>query len=692
MRLSARLASCLRTGICIAGLAVPVCHSTVVAQQPVVEEIVEELARDNGEENDFSDLREHLDYLLENPVNINAASRDELADLLLLNDFQISSLLDYRRQTGPILSLNELVLVYGFDHETVKRIEPFITLGNRFRVSKQTYRSKQELVLRTNRRIEKANGYIVNNDTTFNVLPAYPGGRNSYYVRYTGAIGRHMNAGMIAQQDPGESFTFQHRQAGFDYLSAYLQYKNEKAVVRKVIAGSYHLQLGQGLVAWSGFSMNKTSQVLAIRKNASGIRPYRSGDENGAFRGVAMMIRLRNLSLTPFYSNRMRDARLDTDSAENNIPGSIISLPNTGLHRTPAEQATRHSVRETNTGIHAGWSSGKLHAGFSLMVTRFNLPFCTDKKPYQIYDYNEKENLNAGMDYTFRSKNLVTFGEAAVSRNGRMAGVQGIQWYYSPLVSFSVLIRHYEPDYHALRANGFSESGRTRNETGLYTGIYLKPLPYFTLSGYVDYFKFPWLTFRTDAPSYGTGLLFSAVYTPGDHFSLNLRYTQKNKEKSYLPENAQMETPAMQKTRHLRIQVTNRIFPALSLGTRLDFTRFRFPGAPSDGFLVYQQIHYTPTTIPLRVDFRYTLFGVSGYDARIYTYENDLLYGFSTPVFSGEGVRTFLLIRYAPFHNTDIGFKISRMMYNDRETVSQGNDLIPVPHATDVKMQVRITF
>jgi hypothetical protein len=52
------------------------------------------------------------------------------------------------------------------------------------------------------------------------------------------------------------------------------------------------------------------------------------------------------------------------------------------------------------------------------------------------------------------------------------------------------------------------------NESGLYTGISIKPVNGITLNAYADVYSFPWLKFRTDGISYGKDFLVLLMYQP----------------------------------------------------------------------------------------------------------------------------------------------------------------------------------
>ena len=66
----------------------------------------------------------------DNPININDTSSASLSNLFFITPFQLAALRAYIQQTGPILSLNELSLVKGFDSTTVAMLKPIIIFGH----------------------------------------------------------------------------------------------------------------------------------------------------------------------------------------------------------------------------------------------------------------------------------------------------------------------------------------------------------------------------------------------------------------------------------------------------------------------------------------------------------------------------------------------------------------------------------
>ncbi len=100
-----------------------------LAGQP--DNVLEAIARLAGAEDiealDPSEV-EMYEYLADHPLDLNRSSRAKLLSTGLFTPFQVASLLDYRDDSGDILSLTELSILPGFNPETVRFLAPFIRL------------------------------------------------------------------------------------------------------------------------------------------------------------------------------------------------------------------------------------------------------------------------------------------------------------------------------------------------------------------------------------------------------------------------------------------------------------------------------------------------------------------------------------------------------------------------------------
>jgi hypothetical protein len=271
------------------------------AARQVLENILEELAQTSEEGVDLSQAAEDLEYYLQNPLNLNTATYDELARIPILNEFQIAKLLEYINRQGPMFTLYELRLIEGFEMTDITRLLPFVTLSaeNReksWQLSKALSYGKNDLFARTAFYTEKMEGYQDVSDSVRQANPEkyYPGNSMRLYSRYAFNYNNQLQAGITTEKDPGEQFFKGHQQKGFDYYSAFIEV-NDIGKVKTLIIGDFQAKFGQGLVSWSALGTGKSAYVLDIRKKGDGLKKYSSTDENLFFRGAATTLKFGQL-------------------------------------------------------------------------------------------------------------------------------------------------------------------------------------------------------------------------------------------------------------------------------------------------------------------------------------------------------------------------------------------------------------
>jgi hypothetical protein len=106
-----------------------------------------------------------------------------------------------------------------------------------------------------------------------------------------------------------------------------------------------------------------------------------------------------------------------------------------------------------------------------------------------------------------------------------------------------------------------------------------------------------------------------------------------------------------------------------------------------------QDVSYSFEKIPLQIDFRYQFFDATDYENRFYSYEKDVLYAFSIPMYYGQGSRCYLNLQYDLTKKITLWFKIAQTIYaDDRESLSSGNEAISGNRKTDVRFLLRWKF
>jgi len=651
--------------------------------QKIIEAIIEAQPENFGEETNVALIIEDLEDLLENPVNINSTNERELSRLYLLNSVQINNLLNYIEESGPVFSIYELKTVDGFTPELLQKIQPFVAFREKpeepLSVKERMKHGKQELLLRSTGLLQKAVGYRKKSDGS---IP-YEGNRLRYYARYRYQIRNKLSFGITAEKDPGEAFFKGSNKKGFDYYSAHLSW-NPGRNINQLTVGDFIVRSGQGLALWQGFSRGKTGSVLSVSKNGQGIRPSVSVDENAFFRGVAGVFCVGKTSVSLFCSHKKVDGNVETDE---NGEEYFTSLQTSGYHRTESEIASEKSVETTNAGGVFTATFKKLKLGATAIFQHFDKSFIRSSQLCNQYLFSGSENYTGSVDYLFCSGKYQLFGEAAISKSKGLAFVQGAVVHISDRLGISSLVRHFDKDYHALWGNAFAENSNTNNETGWYLGMRFLPVKFVTFSAYADLFRSEWINYTTAGPSNGRDIFAQVDVNMVKKINFYIRYKNEEKDRKYKA--GKQYANRKERTQKTRLHFNYKISDCIGLKTRFEHALFKNE-TTEHGFLVFQDIHYSSPTFPLKVAARLSWFNTDSYNSRIYTYENDLLYTFSVPALYGKGLKTYLTLKYELRRNIDLWLKFEHTHLTDREIISSGYNQINGNNKTMLKFMLRL--
>ncbi|NLO51533.1 MAG: helix-hairpin-helix domain-containing protein [Bacteroidales bacterium] len=660
--------------------------------------MIEQMAERTEAELDYSDLLDALYLLQQNPININYATYDELKQLFFLTDIQAHQIVNYRLQYGLLVSLYELQAIEGFDSDLIALMEPFVKVSADkprldMRPATILKYARHDLFLRYARTLEEQEGYCPMSDSAKLEKPNgyYAGSPDRLYARYGFNYHNRIRAGITADKDAGEEFFKGSQPNGFDFYSAFA-YAADLGAIEQLAVGDYHLEFGQGLTLWSGLSFGKSSDAASVVKNQRRIRPNTSVNENLFMRGAAVTTRIKNLRFTGFYSSKKIDANIgEVDTLSQEIQ-FVTSLQQTGYHRTQAELADRHAIRETLFGGRAEWSPKTLRIGATIYKTQLDKPLQKTNQLYQKFYFSGTENLNYGFDYNLVIDRFQFFGEVAGSENGGSAFLAGLQAALHAQVALSLFYRDYGVKYQNLYSNAIGESSNNQGERGLYAGLRADLTRRWSFSGYADFFSFPWLRYRVDFPSHGAEYLAQLDFRMSREVEMYFRYRYDNKQYNAGSESALRKTDDIVR-QNFRFNIAYTILPGLTLKSRLEYMLYdNTAGSRSDGFLIYQDLLFRPEGKPYDISLRYALFDTDNYDTRIYAYENDVLYAFSIPSYYYQGSRFYLLIKYEITNNIDVWLRLAQTAWNNREVVGTGLDASQGNTRTEIKAQVRVKF
>jgi hypothetical protein len=659
---------------------------------------IEQIAERSEQELDYTDLLDGLYQLLEQPVNINYATFEELKQLFFLSDIQAHKLIEYRNRFGLFVSIYELQAIEGFDRPLIELMEPLVSLSQdrpEYRTGlKNVFKyARHDVFLRYSRTLEMQEGYrdIPDSVKLDNPNGFYLGSPDRLYLRYGFNYHNKFRAGITADKDAGEEFFQGSQPRGFDFYSGFA-WATDMGIVKQLAVGDYHLEFGQGLTLWTGLSFGKSSDGVSVIKNQRRVRPNTSSNENLFLRGLAVTAGFGNFNLTTFYSGKQVDANIGNYDTLSQEIAFVTSLQETGYHRTNAEMEDRNAIRETLYGAHIDYSKNTLRIGATAFKSFLDKPLEPSGSLYQKYNFSGDENLNFGLDYNFIISRFNFFGEISGSENGGIAWLSGFQAALHPQLSLSVFYRDYGMKYQNLYSNAIGEGSTNQNEKGLYSGVRFDLHKNWTFTGYADFFNFPWLRFRADFPTRGEEYLGQLEYRVSRNISMYVRYRSDRKQTN-LDTGENLKKIGETHKQSFRYNIAYAVIPSLILKNRIEYLQFgNVEGQKSNGFLIYQDVLYRPENHPFDITLRYALFDTDDYDARIYAYENDVLYAFSIPGYFYKGSRFYLLIKWELLENLDFWVRYSQTFYTNQTTLSTGLDEINGNTRSEIKMQFRFKF
>jgi hypothetical protein len=244
--------------------------------------------------------------------------------------------------------------------------------------------------------------------------------------------------------------------------------------------------------------------------------------------------------------------------------------------------------------------------------------------------------------------------------------------------------------FQSVNGNAFTENILPTNETGLYTGMTIRPAMGWRIDAYADIYKFPWLKYGVDAPSWGRDFLTQVTYTPGKQAEIYTRFRNDSKQANQ-PDNLTGTNFLIALPRQSwRTQISYKINTSITLRKRVELVWYdRKGGQKESGFLSFIDLVYKPMLSPYSGTLRLQYFEADGYDARLYAYENDVLYSYSIPSFSGKGYRCYININVDISKKVGLWLRFAQTTYLNKRNIGSGLDEIGGNRKTEIKFQTR---
>jgi hypothetical protein len=662
---------------------------TVVVSENIshIGDQIEKTAEALEMQNDYSNLVEDLIELSEKPVNLNAVQEDELNKIPFLTPAQREDLIKYLTTYGEVLSIYELQSISGFDSVLIRKISPFISIS---RPSNSPTPSPKNLLrfgrhnflVRYEQTFPKSAGYLADDSArAANPGSFYPGSPQRYYFRYNYTWFDKLRIGIAGEKDPGEQFFQGAQRNGLDFYAVYLCLSNI-GILKNLTIGNFRASFGQGLTMGSGLSLGSVPGFSTNISVSGGIRPSTGMSEGSYLRGLAATIKSKRFEISGFASYHPRDASsIKADSTTSEV-SEISSFATTGYHRTGQELAKRNALKEFVGGGNINFSMApNQQFGFKIGLTGLYCAYSAQLAP-KIYPYNQfgfrgNQNLNTGFDLQIRYHGFYFFGEVSRSSNNGLAWLAGAILNPDSRVCITVIYRNYQTTYQNLFSNAFGQNSNNANERGIYAAINAAVHPKVTVSGYMDFFTFPWIKYRVDAPTIGQEFGMLLGWQASGNVKITLRFYQKNLRGNEATDPGQnIHELCDNLTRSYRLGIEWLPVNGIMFRTRIEIkesgesTRNR-----PLGYLLYQEAQFKLFKWLETTTLRFALFDVPHYTSRIYVYEPEVLFGYSVPAYQGRGLRTCLVMKFGITRKIDFWFRGGITYYSDRNEAGSGLDL-----------------
>jgi hypothetical protein len=651
-----------------------------------LEEISEDLENEETKETLYADLS----YLTEHPLDLNTASTEDFRRLPFLSDAQIEAIMAYRKRYGNMASVYELKNMEALDWSAIELLLPFVYAGMAISRRPLTLRNllkygSNEWVMRYDRSLNGKEGYMPQPDS---ILQQYPNrqylGEPFYHaIRYSYTFDERLQAGLVAEKDAGEPFLNRYHK-GYDYSSAHLLLR-DMGWLKTLVVGDYKVSFGQGLILSHDFTPGRSAFLTQAERRTHGFRRHYSTNETDYFRGAASTVRWKDMDMSVFYSSRQLDATVNENA--------ITSFKIDGLHRLASDREKQQAAVVQTWGGNIHYATPQVVVGLTALTYSYgNLSVEPAPAPYNLFYFRGTQNANAGVDYLFKNKQFKLYGETAVSKNGAWATLNALQWTPASYISGLILYRSYARDYQAYYGNAFAQNTMVQNEQGVYLGMQLAPTAHWKLSGYADFFRFPWMKYQVDAPSSGDEYMAMAEYLVRDRFSTSLRYRYRQRESNR--DVGTPETGILPYCQHrLRWQMNLRPSVELQLRTTAEASVYtEEQGRASRGWILSQSAAWKPSRIPLQADLYLAGFRTDDFFSRFSSYEKKLLYVYNTPFLYGKGMRMSAVGRYFLTTKLSLSAKLSWTHFFEGETNGSGLETINGRNRTDLNLMMQWKF
>ncbi len=660
-----------------------ICSPSTLSSQPaaITPLVIEELLyRTEGEL-----LSEELNELYEDSrnyrLNLNHSSKEQLEESGLFTPFQIHQLLKYRKRFGAYYSIYELAVLPGFNVSKLNVLQAYLDF-NTENETQVTRRPKFLLMYDMYQFHPLSKAYLPN--PVEKGEKAYVGSPLQTILRVRYQAGDHLSMGLTYEKDAGEKVLYMDKP---QFMSGYLVYRG-KRVLRQLVAGTYQLHHGLGLVNGTGFFHHPESLNINFR-TLTQLKPYASKTEQRYERGAACLLGWTSMQLLLWVSYMHHDLSPGPLSGEQEEISWWDHQRNTGLYRTQSEIDGRDLASRYSTGMQLLWR----HQEFALGIMAGAGRMAINKSGIAtlVNSYKPVIQQTISMHGTWLIGQYNFFGELAFETPSCFALQLGTKVRFNDFMQGTLLLFHYGKGYQGFHPSSYPSGKQLENEQGLAIHLHLEPgrLLVAKLSG--EIFQYPSPRYRSLVPTqaYKLGL---TLQNPGTNpLAWRIRLISKIWQ-STVDAGASGIRPLLESSlSRVDLRLMHKVNQSVSWQSRLVLSLLRDTEKrePAYAFSHEAKIRITPK---LMGNIQFVIFHVKDWENRIYLHEPGFYYSFCFPSFYGSGQKTTLLLTWKAFNRISLSVKISEIHYRNKDAIGSGNDVVKGNKRWETGLQLRLNI
>lgn len=418
----------------------------------VSEKIESDLAMELISTDEAQTALNNLEYLIDNPININTASKEELAEIPILSDFQINQFIQYRTNIGgKFENIYDIKAIPSWDEETIRWIHPLLYIGEK----RQNGNSIYNHIHNSRKTVYAIYSYDnVKRDSTIIGKP--------YAVTLKTSISNKniFDFSIAAQKDKGEPTgnSIGYLMDSYNISLGIYGIKN-----LRIFLGDYRTSWGSGLVMSQNFNIKTYSSTTNINTN-KGISTVKGATESNFSRGLAAEIKIGKTKLAIISSLQNMDGNVSKDS-------TITSFTQTGIHKTIQDLQKKDAVKMRMIGGNISFGIKDINLILSGIYYDWNnFKLKTPKGTSSIEELkNIKKMTNYSLSYIYHPaiKRIILSGEIASNTTKGLSTIHTMQYQNDKIGNISANIRYASPKYWSFYSSSqYYSSNNINNQWG----------------------------------------------------------------------------------------------------------------------------------------------------------------------------------------------------------------------------------